>query len=178
MIEVRAIVGLPEVAVDELEAVASNSARSRNAHPLVAIVEIVLREAVARRVEEPVGARVAAVEAVHLVRTRDSARGLPTAPGIDGLARQLEHVGAAGPSVADVSESAGEQIRLGRDREILRRLLFLAEALVIPVEEQLAAHDRPAQAATELIAVQIATGRFARLLKNVFAAKRELRLYS
>ena len=57
-----------------------------------------------------------------------------------------------------VAEVAREQIAAGRDREILRRLLFLAEALVVRVEEQLAAHDRSADAAAELIAVQIGTG--------------------
>ena len=92
-VEVGAIVGLLEVAVDELEAVLGIQLVVGARHPLVAIVEIVLLEAVPRRVEDAIRARVAAVVAVHLVRAWIERRGCPTELGIDGLARELKHVG-------------------------------------------------------------------------------------
>ena len=59
-----------------------------------------------------------------------------------------------------------QQIVADRDGVVLRDLLLLPERFVVRVEEQLVFHDGTANAAAELVAVEVADGQ-ARLLVEV-----------
>ena len=79
-VEIGAVIGFLDVTVDDLEVVIRAQGVVATRQPLVAIVEVLLQEAVTRGVENPVGARIAAVVAVDVVRTMDRATGSRSAP--------------------------------------------------------------------------------------------------
>ena len=85
LVDIRAIVILEDVAVGELEPVIPVQLVVRAGHPLIPIVEVILEESVPGGVQDPVGARVAAVVAVDLVRARVQREYRTLNSGIDRL---------------------------------------------------------------------------------------------
>ena len=74
-------------------------------------------------------------------------------------ARQLHDVDGVDHAVGpEVAEHAVEQIRIGRDRQVLRGLRRLSEALVVAKEEDLVALDGSAESTAELMTTEIRFG--------------------